>query len=235
MIINEVEYQSYKSTITSLQAQVQSLQSEKDRIIACNSRLTESNINLSDANVKLTDLVTKYQNQSLSQSPIPCVLPPKQNETKPTRSTNSIMSYFRSDANSNVESSPSPSPELVQDTKFKVNSKTVEAFVQKEGKNIFEIFEQKQDNVLTQTINLTVPNQYKLRCISCNSMFADVVNKNFKYIQGVQLQQNEFTSTAYLKSIKKGIEKHVNEVELHKISINGTDIHQKFMNHYMLK
>ena len=91
--------------------------------------------------------------------------------------------------------------------------------VQKEGKGIFEVIEEEKSNILLQCMDIDIENEFRLRCISCHADWDHIEDKRFKYIHGLVLTEEQLRSRTFMKSIERGLAKHVNENSYHLQSI----------------
>ena len=86
-------------------------------------------------------------------------------------------------------------------------------FVKNEGANIFTLKPYKPSLCMYSD-----GNRYKLQCAIC-SQFQHKTAGRVKYIDGDILNEAEIHSKSYLKSVKRGIEKHISSTNAHLSSV----------------
>ena len=102
-----------------------------------------------------------------------------------------------------------------KNTPFRVKSNTVSTFVENEGYNIFSIKQHKAPTNLHPNNVI----KYKLQCIICTK-YNNKQDSRCKYVGGEIISKKQLHSISYLKSIKKGIEKHINLSNTHLSSVS---------------
>ena len=138
-------------------------------------------------------------------------------ESLPTNTnapSNSIKHFFKSTKTPSSRSNKlSITTSHETHSKFKVTSSTIQLFVTNEGKACFELIEQ-STNLVMQMMDID-DTKYIFRCSICNQHSSTNNKKVFEYIHGISLNKSDLNSSSFLKQLKRGIEKHVNEAALH--------------------
>ena len=119
-----------------------------------------------------------------------------------------ITSYFSQINTKSNSTSPSP-----QTKPFHITSLTIAQFVRNEGSQIFSL--QPYHPPLSLYSD---GNRYKFQCKIC-SKFDHHTQGRVKYIEGDILTEQEIHSRKYLKSVKRGIQKHVSCTNTHLSSV----------------
>ena len=185
--------QSLKSKINDLSQQISYLQST-------NTALTKTVSSLTDTmnNNKLSIVVSNLESVCTTLTQI--------NPSQSSKS-NKITSYFQSTNPIAPTTSNSPTNKL-----FRVKSTTLSQFVKKEESDIFSLTKCASSIIESDNVRL------KFQCILCNK-YQKQSQGRCKYIEGETCTQSEIKSESVLKSIKRGIEKHVNATTIHLSSI----------------
>ena len=199
LVISSSEYHSLSSTISSLQAQITTLQSSNTLLLQSVQTLT----NIVKSN-NLQSVAHKLETVAMTL-----------NRVIPSIKSNKITSYFHpQSASTNLSSSITHS--------FRVTSSTILNFIKNEGLNVFSL--KLHDPTFSYSDEET---RYVFQCISCNKYHKNQVQGHSKYISGYILTQTQINSISFMKTAKRGIEKHVNGTTVHSSSIELSITNEK--------
>lgn len=210
----ENQIKSLKSHIDFLTNQLNVTQNQLKMSQNLSQSLTQIMQNMSGNNTKptsTTECITTQPRSNSIQSYFPC----KSSSPSPTITSSSDLSQPQS----------SPSPET---NKFKITSTNIKTMVKHEGKDIFKLTKSKQTTIEIGS-QCQAQKLFKLICIPCNQTWSKSnTNKSCHYIHGLNITQQQLYSNSYLRTVKKGIMKHVNNTFVHSFAINQSSENVKF-------
>ena len=152
---------------------------------------------------------------------------PQKSNHQHSTNTKLITSYFTNDNSQQTLILPSPTniPQSSPMSKLQIKSRSIKLFVVKEGAAYFEVVKQQQ-SALPNVMDLCESKHYLLRC-RIRGKFASCSSTKCKYVRGIVISQSEYTSKSFMKSIKRGLEKHVNDTLIHAQCVSLQNIKNK--------